>query len=231
MPDRTVTPSTLLNAFAGAPSPPRETPLWASLAWPAYRIDVHTYGRHALNAAARAATGPGRADGAPCYAVAHGRDRPCSHDGCRCPLEEAVFTRRPVQVQHVHTRPREKPRLQNVLAIPLLNAEGEIAHVMSCCWDLTAAEARAWAAARDGTLAQDLVAIAAPAAAQQAPELSEREADVLALVAEGLTNRAISRELRISVSTVKYHLGHLREKLDVRGRHELIAHAVRYELA
>ena len=54
---------------------------------------------------------------------------------------------------------------------------------------------------------------------------------ILSLVAKGLTNRAISRQLQISVSTVKYHLGNLCEKLDAGGRHELIALAVRRELA
>ena len=48
--------------------------------------------------------------------------------------------------------------------------------------------------------------------------LSAREADVLRLVAEGLTNRAIARRLLISESTVKTHLLHVYAKLDVADR-------------
>ena len=48
--------------------------------------------------------------------------------------------------------------------------------------------------------------------------LSAREADVLRLVAEGLTNRAIARRLLISESTVKTHLLHVYAKLEVADR-------------
>jgi DNA-binding NarL/FixJ family response regulator len=44
---------------------------------------------------------------------------------------------------------------------------------------------------------------------------------VLATVARGLTNAEISRELHISLSTVKAHLSSLMTKLDARNRVEL----------
>jgi DNA-binding NarL/FixJ family response regulator len=47
---------------------------------------------------------------------------------------------------------------------------------------------------------------------------SEREIEVLALVARGLTNRAIGRQLAISEATVKTHLVHLFAKLGVTDR-------------
>jgi DNA-binding NarL/FixJ family response regulator len=47
---------------------------------------------------------------------------------------------------------------------------------------------------------------------------SERELEVLALVARGLTNRAIARHLRISEATVKTHLVHTFAKLAVDDR-------------
>jgi DNA-binding NarL/FixJ family response regulator len=47
---------------------------------------------------------------------------------------------------------------------------------------------------------------------------SERELEVLSLVARGLTNRAIARRLRISEATVKTHLVHLFTKLRVDDR-------------
>jgi predicted ATPase/DNA-binding CsgD family transcriptional regulator len=48
--------------------------------------------------------------------------------------------------------------------------------------------------------------------------LSRREAQVAALIAEGLTNRQISRTLSISEKTVGTHVEHIMTKLDVRSR-------------
>lgn len=48
--------------------------------------------------------------------------------------------------------------------------------------------------------------------------LSDRELEVLALVAEGLTNQAIANRLFISINTVKTHARHIYEKLDVHNR-------------
>jgi DNA-binding CsgD family transcriptional regulator len=52
----------------------------------------------------------------------------------------------------------------------------------------------------------------------QLPVLTERELDVLALVAQGLTNRQISGRLFISPATVRTHLEHIYDKLGVRSR-------------
>jgi ATP/maltotriose-dependent transcriptional regulator MalT len=54
--------------------------------------------------------------------------------------------------------------------------------------------------------------------AVQRPGLSAREAEVLSLVARGLSNVAISQELRVSEATVKSHLLHVFSKLDVSDR-------------
>lgn len=50
--------------------------------------------------------------------------------------------------------------------------------------------------------------------------VSEREGDVLALVAEGLTNAQIAERLNLSESTIKFHLQHVFEKLGVTNRTE-----------
>lgn len=51
--------------------------------------------------------------------------------------------------------------------------------------------------------------------------LTEREEQVLASIAQGLTNQEIARELHISLSTVKTHIASLMDKLDARNRVEL----------
>ncbi len=58
------------------------------------------------------------------------------------------------------------------------------------------------------------------AAQEAAPQLTGRESDVLALIAEGQTNKMIARELKISDGTVKGHVKHLLNKLGFKSRVE-----------
>ena len=57
--------------------------------------------------------------------------------------------------------------------------------------------------------------------------LTQRELDVLALMAEGASNKMIARRLGISVHTVKFHVGSLLDKLDATGRTDAVAPAAR----
>ena len=60
---------------------------------------------------------------------------------------------------------------------------------------------------------------ASGAAAAGLPEsLSERELEVLQLIAAGKSNRRIATELFVSVGTVKTHMGNLYRKLDAHSR-------------
>ncbi|HNV11614.1 MAG TPA: response regulator transcription factor [Propionibacteriaceae bacterium] len=56
-------------------------------------------------------------------------------------------------------------------------------------------------------------------------ELTSRELEVLRLTSEGLSNRAIARELFVSEATVKTHLVHVFEKLGVDSRTSAVAEA------
>jgi DNA-binding CsgD family transcriptional regulator len=57
--------------------------------------------------------------------------------------------------------------------------------------------------------------------------LTPRELEVLTLLAEGMSNKAIARRLGISVHTAKFHVGAVMDKLDAVGRTDAVAHAVR----
>jgi len=50
---------------------------------------------------------------------------------------------------------------------------------------------------------------------------------VLALLAEGASNKAIAQRLGISVHTAKFHVASLIDKLDAVGRTDAVAHAAR----
>jgi two-component system NarL family response regulator len=62
------------------------------------------------------------------------------------------------------------------------------------------------------------------------PRLSDRELEVLRLVARGLSNRDIATELVIAENTVKNHVRNILEKLQVRSRMEAAMYAVREKL-
>ncbi|WP_197033844.1 response regulator transcription factor [Bradyrhizobium sp. URHD0069] len=55
--------------------------------------------------------------------------------------------------------------------------------------------------------------------------LTPRELEVLATLAEGMTNKAIARRLNISLHTVKFHIESLFRKLGARTRTEAVAKA------
>ena len=63
-----------------------------------------------------------------------------------------------------------------------------------------------------------------------APRLTEREMQVLKLVARGMNNRDIAKELFISENTVKNHVRNILEKLHLHSRMEAVVYAVRERL-
>jgi DNA-binding NarL/FixJ family response regulator len=63
-----------------------------------------------------------------------------------------------------------------------------------------------------------------------APKLTDREMEVLRLVARGMNNRDIAKELYISENTVKNHVRNILEKLQIHSRMEAVMIAVREKL-
>jgi two-component system NarL family response regulator len=63
-----------------------------------------------------------------------------------------------------------------------------------------------------------------------APKLTDREMEVLKLVARGMNNRDIAKELFISENTVKNHVRNILEKLQIHSRMEAVMIAVRQKL-
>ncbi|MES2249646.1 MAG: response regulator transcription factor [Pseudomonadota bacterium] len=61
-------------------------------------------------------------------------------------------------------------------------------------------------------------AVAAAGAKEQKEKLTERELEVLRLVAQGLGNREISESLEVSINTIEFHAKNIFRKLEVRTR-------------
>jgi len=62
-------------------------------------------------------------------------------------------------------------------------------------------------------------------------ELSERELEILRLIAQGASNRQIANQLYLSENTVRTHLAHILEKLQLQNRVQAAAYALRNGLA
>jgi DNA-binding NarL/FixJ family response regulator len=74
--------------------------------------------------------------------------------------------------------------------------------------------------------------IAQPASRHDKPvtPLSDREIEIIRLLAEGLSNRSVSERLSLSENTIKYHLKNILQKLNVQNRTEAVMYAVRNNL-
>jgi DNA-binding NarL/FixJ family response regulator len=101
--------------------------------------------------------------------------------------------------------------------------------------DASAAElAAAVAGTRAGLLVLDADALSGARtespAARQPDALTAREHEVLEMIADGLSNRAIAARLKISRHTVKFHVASVLGKLGASGRAEAVTRGVRQGL-
>jgi two-component system nitrate/nitrite response regulator NarL len=65
---------------------------------------------------------------------------------------------------------------------------------------------------------------------QEGPVLSEREQEILMLIAQGASAPAIAAQLQVATTTVRTHCQRLRDKLDARDRAQLVHRAMRLNL-
>lgn len=61
-------------------------------------------------------------------------------------------------------------------------------------------------------------------------ELTEREIEILSLVAGGLKTSVVAQELGISPATVQNHRAQIRDKLNIQSQADFIKYAMAYEL-
>lgn len=62
------------------------------------------------------------------------------------------------------------------------------------------------------------------------PVLTDREVEIVKLVAEGLLNKEIAEQLNISIRTVDTHKTHIMQKLKLKSTIEIVKYAIRHDL-
>ena len=79
---------------------------------------------------------------------------------------------------------------------------------------------------------ENFTRISHPEPPKELADLTDRELDVLRLIARGLSNAEIGQELYISDTTVKTHITHILQKLNLRDRVQavVLAHETRLRL-
>lgn len=88
---------------------------------------------------------------------------------------------------------------------------------------------RAGGAPLDPSMARYLLAKVKPSESQNAEQdlLSQRELEILKLLASGMLQKQIAEKLKISPKTVDFHIGHIYKKLDVQNAPEAVARGFR----
>jgi len=108
---------------------------------------------------------------------------------------------------------------------------GALGYVLKEAAEAELVEAVRRAAAGDTYLNPRLGARVAVAAAPGPPDgLTEREVEVLRMVALGHTNQDIAQRLSLSVRTVETHRAHIHQKLQLGSRAELVRYALEHRL-
>jgi two-component system response regulator NreC len=104
-------------------------------------------------------------------------------------------------------------------------ANGAVGYVLKEAADAELVEAVLRAAVGEGYLNPRLGARVAAEPIGPPDDLSERELDVLRLIAFGHTNVEIAEQLYLSVRTVETHRAHIQQKLRLNSRSELVRYA------
>jgi two-component system response regulator NreC len=108
---------------------------------------------------------------------------------------------------------------------------GALGYVLKEAADVELIEAIRAAAAGESYLNPRLGArVAAESPAGAPGGLSDREVEVLRMIALGRTNAQVAEDLFLSVRTVETHRAHIQQKLGLSDRSELVAYALRHKL-
>jgi DNA-binding NarL/FixJ family response regulator len=104
---------------------------------------------------------------------------------------------------------------------------GAVGYLVKDCSGSEVVEAVRLAADDDASLSANLAQVMLDEPADALPALTDREREVLQLVADGQRPKEVAQQLAISVRTVNNHLAAVYRKLDARGRLDAVLLAAR----
>jgi len=107
--------------------------LLESLTHPFFVINVKDYTVVTANTAARSTM----SSGAKCHEIIHGKDKPCSLEGIRCPIDVIKETKKHVVIEHTHVDKNGNERAHEIHGFPIFNENGEIEQIIEYLLDIT----------------------------------------------------------------------------------------------
>lgn len=149
------------------------------------------------------------------------------------PGMDGVETTRAIREQCPEVRILVLSSFHDMDLVPRVMQAGAIGYLLKGVSNQELVEAIRTAHAGQPVLAKEAMAALVEAAAPRpklGDDLSEREREVLALLAQGLSNKEIAEQLFLSVATVKYHVRLLLSKLGAGSRAEAVALAWQHDL-
>ena len=169
-----------------------------------------------------------------CYELYFNRNDVCD----LCPVREAFATSKPCVKEKWIRGPKGAGHWREVHAYPIHDESGKVVSAIRIGFDITDRKRRQ---SRRTRYIESLEKALRDATGGRSPRrgagdytdgmsLTDRELEVLALMAEGLTNAEIARVLCLSPHTVKSHVVHIFNKLGVNDRTQAAVKAARLHL-
>jgi DNA-binding CsgD family transcriptional regulator len=147
-----------------------------------------------------------------CWELLCGKDTYDNQYCCKfCPLREMAFHHEPVNEFHASFKSGSKERKQySINCLTIFDSSGNEQLLHICRPDIETPEVG------------DDVAANIPPVNSPGGALSQRETEVLKLLADGESTRKIASIMNIKTSTVRIHIGHVMVKLNVHKRREAV---------
>lgn len=170
-----------------------------------------------------------------CYEMFQRRDKPCPE----CPVRVALDSGKPCVMERWVDLPDGIRRWGEVRAYPVLNKSGNVVYAIEIAIDITDKKRgierqRGYVESMERTVEEltkkKIQALLEYEQEKRKMTLTEREIEVLSLIAKGFSNVRIAKILNISPHTVKSHVIHILNKLGVRDRTQAAVWATQHRL-
>jgi len=170
-----------------------------------------------------------------CYEMFQRRTEPCPE----CPVKVVFNSGKVCVMERWVDLPDGSRRWGEVRAYPVFNARGDVAYAIEIAIDITEKKSdsenqRRYFKSLERTVKEitqkEVRNLRRHKGKKVAPNLTKREIEVLRLMSKGFSNKEIAELLSISSHTVKSHIIHIFDKLDLRDRTQAVLWAAQKRL-